>query len=65
MDNSLNNTTERINELDYKLSLNPETSARGEVCGDVQSKLAESMRGGADLDAIKVRMGGRGGGEGV
>lgn len=42
-----------MNEIDYKLSLSPETSSRGELCGEVQEKLAQCMRGGGALDELK------------
>ncbi|GMH56122.1 hypothetical protein TrRE_jg2296 [Triparma retinervis] len=50
---TMSSASERANELDYKLSLSPETSAGGEVCGDVQEKLADCMRGGGKLEELK------------
>mmetsp|Transcript_21077 Transcript_21077/g.43948 ORF Transcript_21077/g.43948 Transcript_21077/m.43948 type:complete len:142 (+) Transcript_21077:22-447(+) len=53
MEAKLGSTTDRINELEYKLSLNPSTKVKGEACQDVQNKLAASMSGGDALAKIK------------
>ncbi|GMI31953.1 hypothetical protein TrCOL_g13257 [Triparma columacea] len=53
LNSTMSTTSERMNEIDYKLSLSPETSSRGELCGEVQEKLAQCMRGGGALDELK------------